>query len=141
MGYIIKKPIATDKGVLTNAYVRLGSYTIGKNERISFGIEVFSSKESSNQNDTVSKMIPIINPNCIVCREIGFSLEFNNSYKNVIATQGTRDNDVEDMLFVKLNIQPLDLSVFENKTIFEVGYEKLHEHLIKLYGEENIEIF
>jgi hypothetical protein len=32
-----------------------------------------------------------------------------------------------------------DLSVFETKTIFEVGYEKLGEKLASLYGEENIE--
>jgi hypothetical protein len=34
----------------------------------------------------------------------------------------------------------VDISVFESKTIFEVGYEKLGEKLSALYGEENIEI-
>ncbi len=139
MGYIIKKPIATDKGVLTNAYVRLGSYTIGKNERITFGIEVFASKDSANKVNTESKLIPIINPNSIICREIGFSLDFNNSYK-YIERDLSRDKDVDDMLFKKLNIKTLDLSLFETKTIFEIGYEKLEEHLITLYGQENIEI-
>jgi hypothetical protein len=34
----------------------------------------------------------------------------------------------------------VDISVFENKTIFEVGYEKLGEKLAAIFGAENIEI-
>jgi hypothetical protein len=42
---------------------------------------------------------------------------------------------MEEIFYKKVS----DLSVFENKTIFEVGYEKLKEKLVSLYGAENIE--
>jgi hypothetical protein len=137
MAFKINKAIGTDAGIITGAYVRIASYEINKNGRVNFILDVFESKDSSIIE---SPQIPTIHPNKLQSKEIGLSLELDMAHKVKYTKTITKqvdgvDTEMEEEFTKKVS----DISVFENKTIFEVGYEKLGEKLASLYGEENIE--
>lgn len=137
MAFQINTPIGTDAGIVDNAYVRIGGYDISKNGNVVFIIEVFRDKEST---DTGTAYIPAVHPNKLQSKEIGISLDVKMTkrvqYTKMITKQVDGvDTEMEETFYKNVS----DLSVFENKTIFEVGYEKLGEKLTALYGAENIE--
>ena len=137
MAFKINKAIGTDAGIITGAYVRIASYEINKNGRVNFILDVFESKDSSIIE---SPQIPTIHPNKLQSKEIGLSLELDMTHKVKYTKTITKqvdgvDTEMEEEFTKKVS----DISVFESKTIFEVGYEKLGEKLASLYGEENIE--
>lgn len=138
MAFQINIPIGTDAGIVDNAYVRIGGYDISKNGNVVFTIEVFRDKEST---DTGTAYIPVIHPNKLQSKEIGISLDVKMTkrvqYTKMITKQVDGvDTEMEETFYKNVS----DLSAFETKTIFEVGYEKLGEKLTALYGAENIEI-
>ena len=53
---------------------------------------------------------------------------------------GTKVSEGEAFGTIESTKTVSDISAFESKTIFEIGYEKLGEKLATLFGEENIEI-
>ena len=137
MAFKINTAIGTSDGIVTGAYVRIGGYNINKNGDVVFIIDIFKDKASTDY-DTV--YIPTIHPNKIQSKEIGISLDVKMTnriqYTKTITKQVDGiDTEMEETFYKNVS----DLSVFENKTIFEVGYEKLGEKLVNLYGEENIE--
>jgi hypothetical protein len=137
MAFQINIPIGTDAGIITGAYVRIGGYDINKNGYVIFIIDVFKDKASTDYD---TAYIPTIHPNKIQCKEIGISLDLKMTNKIEYTKTITKqvdgvDTEMEETFTKKVS----DLSVFENKTIFEVGYEKLGEKLASLYGSENIE--
>jgi hypothetical protein len=137
MAFQINTPIGTDAGIITGAYVRIGGYDINKNGYVVFIIDVFKDKASTDYN---TAYIPTIHPNKLQSKEIGISLDLKMTNKIEYTKTITKqvdgvDTEMEETFTKKVS----DLSVFENKTIFEVGYEKLGEKLASLYGEENIE--
>lgn len=137
MAFQINIPIGTDAGIITGAYVRIGGYDINKNGNIVFVIDVFKDKASTDYD---TSYIPTIHPNKIQSKEIGISLDLKMTNKIEYTKTITKqvdgvDTEMEETFAKKVS----DLSVFENKTIFEVGYEKLGEKLVSLYGAENIE--
>jgi hypothetical protein len=137
MAIKIKIPIGTNQGIVTNAYVRLSSYNISKDGKGVFTIDIFKDKESTAVE---TSYIPPIHPNKLESKEIGVSLniklEKRIEYKK-LTTKLVDDipTEVEDTFYKK----EADLSIFETKTIFEFGYEKLNELLSNLYGAENLE--
>lgn len=138
MAFKINKAIGTDAGIIIGAYVRISSYEINKNGRVNFIIDVFENKEAST---TDSMHLPAINSNKLQSREIGLSLELDMTtrvkYKKMVTKQVDGvDTELEEEFVKKV----ADISVFEDRTIFDVGYEKLGEKLSGLYGAENIEI-
>lgn len=137
MAFQINVPIGTDAGIIEGAYVRIGGYDINKNGNIVFIIDVFKDKASTDYD---TAYIPTIHPNKIQSKEIGISLDLKMTNKITYTKTITKqvdgvDTEMEETFTKKV----ADLSVFENKTIFEVGYEKLGEKLTALYGAENIE--
>jgi mRNA-degrading endonuclease RelE of RelBE toxin-antitoxin system len=137
MAFQINTPIGTNEGIITGAYVRIGGYDVNKNGNIVFIIDVFRDKDAT-EYDTA--YIPVIHPNKLQSKEIGISLDLKMTNKIEYTKTITKqvdgvDTEMEETFTKKVS----DLSVFENKTIFEVGYEKLGEKLASLYGAENIE--
>ncbi len=137
MAFKINTPIGTDAGIITGAYVRIGGYNINKNGDIVFIIDIFKDKDATSYD---TAYIPTIHPNKLQSKEIGISLDLKMTnriaYTKTITKQVDGvDTQMEETFYKKVS----DLSVFETKTIFEVGYEKLGEKLASLYGEENIE--
>lgn len=138
MAFKINTAIGTSEGIVTGAYVRIGGYDINKNGNIVFIIDIFKDKESTDYD---TAYIPTIHPNKIQSKEIGISLDVKMTkriqYTKTITKQVDGiDTQMEETFYKNVS----DLSVFENKTIFEVGYEKLAEKLAGLYGAENIEV-
>lgn len=138
MAFKINKAIGTDAGIVTGAYVRISGYEIRKNGKVNFTLDIFESKDS-----TVLDLpyIPEIHPNKLQSKEIGLSLEVDMTHRVTYTKTITKqvdgaDTEMEETFSKKV----ADLSVFENKTIFEVGYEKLGEQLVEKFGAENIEI-
>lgn len=137
MAFKINKAIGTDAGIITGAYVRIASYEINKNGRVNFILDVFESKDASIIE---SSQIPTIHPNKLKSKEVGLSLEVDMTHRVTYTKTITKqvdgvDTEMEEEFTKKVS----DISVFESKSIFEVGYEKLGEKLASLYGAENIE--
>ena len=138
MAFKINKAIGTDAGIITGAYVRIASYEISKTGRVIFTLDIFENKDASIIESTQTSTI---HPNKLQSKEIGLSLELDMSQRVTYTKTITKqvdgvDTEMEEQFVKKV----ADLSAFETKTIFEVGYEKLGEKLTALYGEENIEI-
>jgi hypothetical protein len=137
MAFQINTPIGTNDGIVTGAYVRISSYNINKNGDVVFIIDIFKDKDST---EVETSYVPVIHPNKIQSKEIGVSIDLKMTnrveYTKTITKQVDGvDTEMEETFAKRVS----DLSVFENKTIFEVGYEKLGEKLASLYGAENIE--
>jgi len=137
MAFKINIPIGTNEGIVTGAYVRISGYDVNKNGNVVFVIDVFKDEDSS-KHDTA--YIPVIHPNKLQSKEIGISLDVKMTkriqYTKMITKQVDGiDTQMEETFYKNVS----DLSIFEAKSIFEVGYEKLGEKLASLYGEENIE--
>ena len=138
MAFKINKAIGTDAGIITGVYVRIASYEINKTGRVNFSLDIFENQDASIIE---SPQIPTIHPNKLQSREIGLSLELDMAEKVKYTKTITKQVDgVDTEMEEEFTKKVADISVFENKTIFEVGYEKLGEKLIALYGAENIEI-
>ncbi len=137
MAFQINTPIGTNGGIITGAYIRISGYEIRKNGKAIFAIDVFDGQDATNID---TAYIPDIHPNKLQSKEIGLSLEVDMTQRVTYTKTITKqvdgvDTEMEETFTKKVS----DLSVFENKTIFEVGYEKLGEKLASLYGAENIE--
>lgn len=138
MAFKINTAIGTNEGIVTGAYVRIGGYDINKNGNIVFIIEIFKDKAATEYE---TAYIPTIHPNRLQSKEIGTSLDIKMTNrieytKSITKQVGGVDTEMEETFYKNVS----DLSVFETKTIFEVGYEKLSEKLSALYSVENIEI-
>jgi len=137
MAFKINTPIGTNEGIITGAYVRINGYDVNKNGNVVFIIDIFRDKDAT-EYDTA--YIPVIHPNKLQSKEIGSSLDIKMTkriaYTKMITKQVDGiDTQMEETFYKNVS----DLSIFEAKSIFEVGYEKLGEKLASLYGEENIE--
>lgn len=141
MAFKIKNAIGTDAGIIIGAYVRISSYEINKTGRVNFVLDIYESKDAASINDSVHTHIPVINPNKLQSKEIGLSLELDMSEKVKYTKTITKQVDgIDTEMEEEFTKKVPDISAFETKTIFEVGYEKLGEKLTALYGAENIEI-
>lgn len=138
MAFKINKPIGTNEGIVTGAYVRINSYNISKTGNVNFIIDIFKDKDASGYE---TAYIPTIHPNKLQSKEIGISLDIKMTnrvgYTKMITKQVDGiDTEMEETFYKYVS----DLSEFETKSIFEIGYEKLKDKLVSLYGQENIEI-
>ena len=137
MAFKINKPIGTDAGIIEGAYIRIGSYEINKNGNVVFVIDVFKDKKST---DVETSYIPTVHPNKLQSKEIGISLDVKMATKVKYTKTITKQVDgIDTEMEEEFTKTISDISTFESKTIFEVGYEKLAEKLASLYGAENIE--
>lgn len=138
MAFQINKPIGTDSGIIEGAYVRIGGYDINKNGNVVFLIDVFKDKQST---EVETAYIPTVHPNKLVSKEIGIAVEVKMATKVKYTKTITKQIDgIDTEIEEEFTKTVSDLSAFESKTIFEIGYEKLGEKLASLYGQENIEI-
>jgi methyl coenzyme M reductase subunit C-like uncharacterized protein (methanogenesis marker protein 7) len=137
MAFKINKAIGTDAGIITGAYVRISGYEIKKNGKVNFALDLFESKDA-----TVLDLayIPDIHPNKLQSKEVGLSLEVDMTHRVTYTKTITKQVDgVDTEMEEEFTKKVADLSVFESRTIFEVGYEKLGEKLSATFGAENIE--
>ena len=137
MAFKINKAIGTDAGIITGAYVRISGYEIRKNGKVYFAIDLFENKDATELD---TSYIPEIHPNKLQSKEVGLSLEVDMTSRVTYTKTITKQVDgVDTEIEEEFTKKVADISIFETKSIFEVGYEKLGEKLASLYGAENIE--
>lgn len=110
MALKITTQIGTDKGITSEAYVRISNYNISKYGGVSLGIEIYMDQAS------VPTETPIINQGTCKNTQIGESL-----YVSLVTDPHT-----------------VDLTPVIEQSVFAFGYEKLKEKLAELFGAENV---
>ena len=121
MAIKITKPIGTDKGITSEAYVRIINYSIDKNGYTTFKIKTYLNAEDASSN--------------LACTNQLIGDYFNVSFRTEIESEESNNNPKNrlDKNYI------IDLSPLENVNIFNFGYENLKKHLGILFGEENLE--
>lgn len=159
MALRILTPIGTDRGLVDNAYVRIGEYRISKTGECVFEIHIYKSKNDAIIAD--SNIATIGKANDLTCfsYEIGKELKVDLGREivktvtvpkeipyteKVTKTIGTRSYEVtENRITSSLHsfetrLKVPDWTVLENNNIFEFGYSELKDKLSTLFGSENI---
>ena len=161
MALKITTQIGTNRGITSEAYLRILNYQISKLGHLQLNIQMFLSEEiaSTPIDQIVAGMecfnidiqntikIPLtqtltktVTKNVIVDEEKEIKIpimdengEFTNQFRMETAVvKVQRDMEVEE------EYQIPDLSIIKNQDIFTFGYAKLKEKLIETYGAENI---
>ena len=157
MALKITTQIGTDKGITSEAYVRISNYQISKYGNASFSIEIY---QTEGDVPTVTGSLPMIGSGIAKNQQIGDNLWISLT-KEVEATRTINkpvhvttpavlgedgvtvvtpaidkweNQEVEEVYKVTVP----DLSAVENGTIFEFGYAKLKEKLAGLFGAQNV---
>lgn len=156
MALKITTQIGTDKGITSEAYVRIADYQVNKSGSANLRIELFQSQADSIAS---SPMMPMtasgqarnqqIGDNMWVAltkkveqtRTVQRSVEVDVDAVGVEGEEGYIAahkewvmQDVEEAY----NVTVPDLTPLEDATIFAFGYGKLKEKLVELFGAENV---
>lgn len=110
MALKITTQIGTDRGITSEAYIRISNYNISKYGGVSLGIEIYMSQ------DSVPTETSTINQGTCKNTQIG------------------------ELLHVSLITSPhvVDLTPIIEQSVFAFGYGKLKEKLVGLFGAENV---
>lgn len=110
MALKITTQIGTDKGITSEAYVRIINYNVSKHGGVSLGIEIYMDQASVPTQTLVL--------NQATCR----------------------NSQIGDTLYVSLLTEEntVDLTPVIEQSIFAFGYGKLKEKLADLFGAENV---
>jgi hypothetical protein len=166
MALKITTQIGTDKGITSEAYVRIADYQISKYGSASFRIELFQSQEDAT---STSGMFPGTNGGSARNQQIGENLyvpmtaqveqvvsfarmvpvqvEFEEEIAGPLDEEGnptsttvtrTRTEMQEQMVEETVTRTVPDLSSAEGIDIFEFGYSHLKTKLESLFGADNV---
>lgn len=161
MALKITTQIGTNRGLTSEAYVRIGSYDLKKSGELELWLQIYQKEEDANQPLGVTPLykesvsleigsilkVPLLKDVTIqvkktmpVDEEQTISVPVRNAEGVVTSTeerQVTRkvmkEVDVDEVMHVA------DMSLIQGQDIFEFGYTKLKEKLVSLYGAENIQ--
>jgi hypothetical protein len=140
MALKITTQIGTDKGITSEAYVRISNYQLSKFGSANFQIEIFQSEEDvPSVNNTITPMIASQARN----QQIGDSI-FVQLTKQVEETISIPQYGVDEDGNALSNVDQVvtktvpDLSSAEDVDIFTFGYSHLKAKLVDLFGEDNI---
>jgi len=157
MALKITTQIGTDKGITSEAYVRIADYQVSKYGSASFRIELFQTQAESVTNNG---MYPMPMGNGIARnQQIGDSLwvamtkeveatrtvqrsvevvrEAVLDAEGEVITPASSTWEMQDVVEEYTATVP-DLSALEDGTIFAFAYGKLKEKLVTLFGAENV---
>lgn len=155
MALKITTQIGTDKGITSEAYVRIADYQVSKLGSANFRIELFQS-EADKLSNTV--MAPIyggqarnqqIGENVWVpmTKEVEDTRTVQRSVEVVTPAVLAEDGTIQIPDSITWEMQDVeetytqtvpDLSPLEDDTIFEFAYGKLKAKLADLFGAENV---
>lgn len=166
MALKITTQIGTDKGITSEAYVRIADYQISKYGSASFRIELFQAQEDAT---STSGMFPGMNGGSARNQQIGENLhvpltaqveqvvsfarmvpvqvEFEEEIAGPLDEEGnptsttvtrTRIEMQEQMVEETVTRTVPDLSSAEGIDIFEFGYSHLKTKLESLFGADNV---
>jgi hypothetical protein len=154
MALKITAPLGTDRGITSEAYVRIADYQVSKYGSANFRVELFL-----NQEDTVSTDRPMWGGSQARNQQIGESVGVQMTKEveatrtiqqrvevlvaevldseGEIVTPASRTWEMQDVEETYMKTVP-DMSPLEDGTIFAFGYAKLKDKLVELFGAENV---
>lgn len=166
MALKITSQIGTDKGITSEAYVRIADYQISKQGSANFRIEIFQSQADvpvvghalpSSMGGTARNQQIGENLWVSLTKEIDVTETQNQSVivsvEKEVEVPGTLDEDgnpttiTQTITVQETQIQPVevtykrivpDLSTAEDVDIFAFGYGKLKAKLVELFGADNV---
>lgn len=160
MGLKITKQIGTNRGLTSEAYVRIANYEVMKSGYFKIWLQVFQSQEDTVQKEGEAPMFKES-----VSLEIGSLLDIplqKELTKMVMRNQlvdepstitvpkfdengvtiGSEEKEIMRKTLKEVEVEEAysvpDLTILNGKDIFEFGYTKLKEKLVGLFGEENV---
>ena len=157
MALKITTQIGTDKGITSEAYVRIADYQVSKYGSASFRIELFQTQADSVTNNGMSPM-PLsggqarnqqigdslwvamtkeVEATRTVQRNVEVVTDAVLDSEGEIVTPASRTWEMQDVEETYTKTVP-DLSALEDGTIFAFGYTKLKDKLVELFGAENV---
>jgi hypothetical protein len=151
MGLKITTQIGTDKGITSEAYVRIADYQVNKYGSANFRLELFQSQEDSTQPLTGPAPMPFM-PQARN-QQIGDFLSVplikevektRTIKKNVEVDVEATDDAPAHKTWVMQDVEETytttvpDLTPLEGIDIFEFAYGKLKDKLEVLFGENSI---
>ena len=139
MALKITTQIGTDKGITSEAYVRIFDYQISKNGSANFRIELFQNEEDS----VINGDYPGMNTSIARNQQIGENLYIylNNQIEEQVLypTPGLDEDGNPFTNRVETIIKTIpDLSSAQGIDIFTFGYSHLKAKLVDLFGAENV---
>lgn len=158
MALKITTQIGTDKGITSEAYVRIADYQVSKYGNASFRIELFQTQADSLVNNVNMNPIPIgngiarnqqIGENVWVAmtKEVEATRTVQRSVEVVteavldaegeVITDASSKWEMQDVEETYTSTVP-NLTPLEDETIFEFGYAKLKDKLVGLFGADNV---
>ena len=167
MALKITSQIGTDKGITSEAYVRIADYQISKSGSANLRLELFQSQAdatsagpnmpapmgghlANNQQIGNSLWIPLtkeVTETRTVKRMVPVQVteevqvpgpnDEDGNPTTVTETVTRTEMQEQDVEEVVTKIVP-DLSSVEDKDVFEFGYGKLKEKLVSLFGADNV---
>jgi hypothetical protein len=153
MGLKIVAPLGTDRGITSEAYVRIADYQVSKYGSANFRVELFLKKEDTvsteramwggqarnqqiGENVGVQMTKEVEATRTVQQRVQVVTEEVLDSEGEVITPAGTTW-EMQDVEETYTKTVP-DMSALEDGTIFAFGYAKLKDKLVELFGAENV---
>ena len=125
MALKITTQIGTDKGITSEAYVRISNYQLNKYGSATFNLELFQNKEESMES---TSSIPAM----LVYQS------HNQQIGNSIFVELKIDEEVEGPMGETITQKVVDLSSAQGVDIFTFGYTHLKAKLVDLFGAQNV---
>jgi hypothetical protein len=140
MALKITTQIGTDKGITSEAYVRIANYQLSKFGSASFQVEIYQSEEDATPaSNAMPGMMVGQARNQQIGDNIYVQLQKQVSETVSYPTPGVdaEGNPLPDRVETITKSVP-DLSSAEGVDIFAFGYSHLKAKLVDLFGEDNI---
>ncbi len=140
MALKITTQIGTDKGITSEAYVRIANYQLSKFGSASFQVEIYQSQEDATP---ASSAMPGMMVGQARNQQIGDNIyvQLQKQVSETVSypTMGVdaEGNPLPDRVETITKSIP-DLSSAEGVDIFAFGYSHLKAKLVDLFGEDNI---
>lgn len=140
MALKITTQIGTDKGITSNAYVRISNYQLSKYGSANFQIELYQSEEDvPSQSGPYTPMTTGIARNQQIGEYISIQLTAQTERQVSYPVIGVdADGNALPDRVETITVSVPDLSSAEGVDIFAFGYSHLKAKLVDLFGEDNI---
>jgi predicted S18 family serine protease len=161
MALKITTQIGTNRGLTSEAYVRIGGYDLIKQQgSLILSLQVYQNESDANQplgttplyKESVSLEIgsilrvPLLKDETIIVKKNMPVEETQTITVPVRDTEGnvtsTEEKEITRKVLKEMDVEEIikvpDMSIIKGQDIFAFGYTKLNEHLAGLFGAENV---
>lgn len=160
MALKITTQIGTNRGLTSEAYVRIGSYDLKKSGELELWLQIYQTESDANQPLGVTPLykesvsleigsivkVPLLKDVIVQVKKTMpvdetqvMSVPVRNAEGVVISTE---EREITRKVMKEIEVdevmQVADMSLIQGQDIFQFGYAKLKEKLVSLYGAENI---